>query len=268
MPQRYSAQTIAASPNTEQGLDFDSSMQRLKSANQQAFKQVSKTILDQLGLKNHKIHDAIGDWVDGAENSVVHTIDDPVDYDTAKYASAWIGMLANQKAVLHFSEDDKGPDSMYEVHVPDTDPHNVRKALDAAQIPFRTLIPSKHGTTVMVFDSGRSQRDNIANFAGLYNAVIRESAGRGEFVGDNSDSPTRAAARRTYRSIIADYESGRSRSPASPTESAGPSATTTGGVSPAPTGPTQDLPDLGSPAAPTSPEPAAGPAQPSRQRAA
>ena len=46
--------------------------------------------------------DALGDWSEGVENSILATVHGPVRSEDLRYASAQFGLLANQKQVLIF----------------------------------------------------------------------------------------------------------------------------------------------------------------------
>jgi uncharacterized protein (TIGR02996 family) len=202
---RYASVTFA-SPNTDQNLDFNASFKRMQSPHQAAYRSLAEHLYRQLGL-NGKFRNAIGDWTDGAENSLVHTLEEGGDLEKMKYAAAWLGLLGNQKAVLHFQEKKDGPDSVYEIHLPGAKPEDVRKSLDQHQIAYRTLVPEDGGVRVLVYDQGRQLRPNVSLFAGTHNARVRESTGQGQFIGDSSDSPTRTAARSAYRKLIDAFES-------------------------------------------------------------
>lgn len=195
------AATLAASANTDEGLSFESALNQMRSANQKAFKEIISKASHALGLKPH-LEDAIGDWTDGAEHSVLQRIHEPIDERTSEYLAAWYGLLANQKSVLVFHPKHQGPDSTYEIDLPDTDLAKVRESLNQAGIPFRTIVPTRKGTKVVVYDEGRQLRNNVAQFGEANNADIRESQGQGRFIGGSS----RTQARSKYRRIITAYE--------------------------------------------------------------
>lgn len=197
---------LAFSPNVDD-LSFEDALARSRAGNQKAFKRVVQHINEQVGLKAH-LSDAIGDWSDGAENSILQTITEPVDSKTADYLASWYGLLANQKAVLAFTPLHGGLDSVYQIELPQTDLGQIRKSLDKAGIPFRTLVPSKKGTKVVIYDEKRGLRDQVAAWAGTHNATIRESIGQGRFIG----GATRTAARAEYRKIITAYEAAAGKS--------------------------------------------------------
>jgi hypothetical protein len=193
---------LAFSPSTEENLSFETAYARSRSGNQKAFQKITDHVLGQIGLKG-KSHNAVGDWEDGAENSVLQIIDNPHDPEQMRYAAAWYGLLGNQRAVLHFRPDNAGRDSVYNIKVPETRLDQIRSQLSKVGIPFRTLVPGRNGTQIVVYDQGRQWRDNIGQFAGIYNAPVNETLGSGEYIGGS----TRTAARAKYRSIIKAYES-------------------------------------------------------------
>lgn len=200
-PDEHREALLSLTPNTDD-LNFEEALARTRSSNQKAFKKIVEHINEQIGLKAH-IHNAVGDWSNGAENSLLQSIREPIDPKTTDYLAAWYGLLANQKAVLAFNPHHGGLDSVYEVEVPSTDLKSVRKSLDAAGIQFRTLVPTKKGTKVVLFDAKRENREQVAQWAGEHSATVRESIGTGRFIGDK---PTRTAARAAYRKIITAYE--------------------------------------------------------------
>lgn len=191
---------LAFSPNVDD-LSFEDALARTRSGNQKAFKKIIDHIGEQIGVKP-QTHDAVGDWSDGAENSLLQYFKEPLSADTLDYIGAWYGLLANQKSVLRFQPQHGGLDSVYEIEIPNSDLGQIRKSLDKAGIAFRTLIPTKKGTKIVLFDEHRELRDKVAAWAGTHNAVVRESIGQGRFIG----GPTRTAARREYRKIITAYE--------------------------------------------------------------
>jgi hypothetical protein len=61
------------SPNEQENLHFDEAAKRLNSENQKRFIEISKDVDRQVGLAATP-KGAIGDWADGAENSVLNEI--------------------------------------------------------------------------------------------------------------------------------------------------------------------------------------------------
>jgi hypothetical protein len=191
------------SPNVDEGLTFEQAYQRLRSPNQKAFRQISEDILQTAGVNDYKVYDAVGDWSDGAENSILHVLHNPPAPEVSRYLAAWHGLLGNQKAVLHFTAGE-GQDSVYQVFIPESSANKVRASLDQAGVGYRTVVPAGHGHIVVVYDEGRQLRPNIETLASQYGASVREAPGRGEFIG----GATRTAARAKYRDVIREFESG------------------------------------------------------------
>lgn len=197
------------SPNTDEGLSYEQAYARMGSTNQQNFKKMTADVFRSAGLTDEQVQsfDAIGDWNDGtyigAENSLVHVIKGKQDPNLTKYLASWYGLLANQKGVVHFYGDEEGPDSAYQIHIPDSDTQEIRKKLDKFGVAFRTIVPRGNGNIVLVYDPGRGVRKNINVFAEEYDAVVRETTGRGDFLGGD----TRTHARADYRKRIRQYES-------------------------------------------------------------
>lgn len=197
-----------ASPNQEEGLTFEKAYGRLNSANHKAAKDLSQQLFQAAGLQADS-HSAIGDWSDGAEDSFLHVIKNSPSPDAARYVAAWQGLMSNQKAVLHFTGDDQGKDSVYQIFLPLDSANEVRKVLSREGIQYRTIVPRNGGHVVVVFDEGGALRENVENLGNKFNASVREARGAGEFIG----GATRTAARAEYRRIIRDFESKRTGTP-------------------------------------------------------
>lgn len=164
---------------------------------------------------------AVGDWPNGSEESIVHTAPKGTDYNKLKYLAAWHGISGQKKSVLIFHPNPKGPDSLYHIEHPSTDMGEVRKQLIAAGIHYKTLLPGSKNTKVMVFDPRRANRNNVDQFATLNNLNVEENIGQGEIVGHNGDWNSAGAlpkSRQAYQNIIGAYEqnSNQARNPNNP----------------------------------------------------
>jgi hypothetical protein len=195
------AASLFASPNVYD-LTFDDAYKMSHSGQQKAFKGIVGNFLKQQGIKA-STQDGIGEWSDGAENSVVQEFHEPHPPERMEYIAAWYGLLGNQKAVLTFQPSRDGTDSMYTIEVPEHNIALLRKQMSEHGISFRTIIPRANGIRVIVYDKGRKLRDKVSAFAGVHGASISESTGVGKFLG----SDTRTAARKKYRDVIDAYES-------------------------------------------------------------
>jgi hypothetical protein len=100
------------SPNIEENLTFQQATARLKSDDQARYRVIGQDIDKQIGFQAVP-HNAIGDWSDGAENTIFNEIHNDGDFKQVEYSAALKGMIGNQKAVIPFTVDSKGKDSLY-----------------------------------------------------------------------------------------------------------------------------------------------------------
>lgn len=189
-----------ASPNEQENLTFEQASTNLSTPQQEVFNLTSKILADEVGIKSD-VQNAIGDWSDGAENSVVEEITGEVDFDTVRYMAAVKGNMANQKAVIPFIADSNGNDAVHTVTVKDTIA-NVRKKLDEAGVQFRTLIENKDGVKVVIFDPKLENAEKVGQFADSYGTKEQTNYGTGEFLG----SETREGAIERYGEVIDSFE--------------------------------------------------------------
>jgi len=85
----------------------------------------------------------------------------------------------------------------------------VREQLTSAGIGYKTLLPGKTSTKVIVFDPSRTLRNNVDQFATNNNLNVEENIGQGEIVGHNGDWNSAGAlpkSRQAYQNIIGEYE--------------------------------------------------------------
>jgi hypothetical protein len=195
----------AASPNIEENLKFQDAKKRLSSSAQSAFRDTWEELDKSLGIEGSH-HHAVGDWSDGAENSVLflsHQKD--LSQDAVRYSLAKMGLQADQKAVAHFASSPKGADAMYVFDLPgNTDLNDVRQVLDNAGVKFRTIVPHTSGLQVAVIDIGSKLAENTAiqAVADHYGIDIKFWRGDASFI----EGRSRADARRVYRTIIREYD--------------------------------------------------------------
>jgi hypothetical protein len=191
------------SPNVDENVSFATANKRLHGDDQARFMVISRDVDRQLGLKDDP-RNVIGDWSDGAENSVFNIIRGNVTWDKVRYSAAIKGLIANQKAVIPFIAQKGGPDTVYRMTVKDS-MDGVRKSMDSVGLQFRTLMPNKNGTTdVVVFDQGTELKDKIAEFGDKHGGVdVTTITGKGEFLGSFD---TRTQGRAEYNKVIQAYE--------------------------------------------------------------
>ena len=189
------------SDQASERLSFEQARQRLNSERQERLVTSFEDIDKKLHLDSEHI-DAIGEWADGAENSVfvkvyAGTLED------IRYSAAQKGDLADQKAVIAFKTDKQGPDSMYEFDLK-ADAQHARSILSNAGIQYRTLVPGTGITHIAILDPGSSLGRNLEKLEELqhHDVEIRVYHGHGEFIGGD----TREQGHAAYHAIIDSYE--------------------------------------------------------------
>lgn len=191
-----------SSPNvTENDMTFEQAQEKLRTPEHKVFHQMSAEIDKELGLTSETM-DGVGDWTDGAENSLVSIIKDAPDFDTVAYSAALKGRIGNQKAVLPFMEQAGGKDALYAFDTPYS-MAEARAALDKAGLSLHTLIQTEKGTRILLFDKGLEDDKLIHKFATDYGKGFDYYQGRGEYLGGG----TREEGAAAFNSTINKYES-------------------------------------------------------------
>ena len=194
---------IFASPNEQDESSYADALREVKSDDQRLFKLYGEEIDDLLGLKATE-SDAIGDWEDGAEASLVTQIDGPVDMEKLKLAAALKGVQANQKATLVFSEEEGGPHKLIEMVLP-VEMAEARDILSEAGLGFRTMVPDEKGTKVMIVDDtpDLSAMDAVETIGANYDIdEITITDGTSDIVGDPD---SRREGVKIQRQVIKSY---------------------------------------------------------------
>ena len=186
------------SPNLEEHIDFGVAKKNLDSENQGRFRVVTDEIDEKLGVASVSTS-AVGDWVDGAENSIVS-----LSYGTPpaqlSYSAALKGLFGNQKSVLTFHEGE-GNDAVWIIDT-ELDMKAARSKLGESGIAHRTLVETPTGTRVYIADIGATNTRAIEGFIHEQEAEFQFYAGTAEFIG----ADTRAEASRAYLARISQYE--------------------------------------------------------------
>jgi hypothetical protein len=163
-----------------------------------------------LGYKRGDIRDVIGDWVDGAENSIrTHSEDQP--FDLMQYKGALKGLYDAQKQVLVWNEHPAGDDSLYTLKFKETDPEKVRQTLTDHGLRNRTLeaeTPAGQGVEARIFDDNGGARDGIEKLrkAGALESFTQRN-GQGKWLGDPAGK-SRDVAAHEYRRTLGLLETG------------------------------------------------------------
>ncbi|MEI7985584.1 MAG: hypothetical protein WCI55_08140, partial [Armatimonadota bacterium] len=183
------------SPNVEENIDFETAHSRLNSPKQKELQQFTREA-SKLFLLDVNPKQVIGDWSDGAENSIM-TVVPVTDFGKIKALAAFQGLISKQKAVIPFAYDEKGESAVHNIALP-MGITDARRELGNAGLQFRTLIPQGEKTQVIIFDSDSSLGDTISALIEKHNAAHFTIVGKGEYVGKK----TREEALNDYRAIL------------------------------------------------------------------
>jgi hypothetical protein len=188
---------IFVSPNTG-NLDFPGATKAVAEDAHRKFATKARSV-----AKGAIVADAIGDWVDGAENALTIAYDHPVDTDTVKKVSAQLGLEGQQKAVLYAVRDNNGPATIYELNFPRATIEQVREELSRAGITFRTLVRRGSGVSAFVVDLDSSLHKQVMDvIRGPLAPAVKATRARGEFIGNDTDREAGAAEfRRILREL-------------------------------------------------------------------
>ena len=200
------ASGVAVSPVIED-INFDRARRNLTSADQASFRLTVQEL-----APDAAVFDAIGDWVDGAENSVaaVFTYNKPIAELRRIAASA--GLSRDQKAALWWTTDPDGKDAAHFIVWPkDVSIVNARQAMIDAGLENRTLVQTPDGVQGFVFDGDQQALNKIEQLhEHSTKPSIESSRATGEFIGDYSSVKRpdggreggRAGARQAYRDVL------------------------------------------------------------------
>jgi len=140
----------------------------------------------------------------GTENSVL-TRFNGASFEQIRQSMAEKGLAMNQKAVIPFVFDHKGPDTLYTVPIPrawnPTNLASVRAKLDEHGLDYRTFAHASGNIAVMVYDQGSKLEENIGHLADHYGVADKDvdvHNGHGEFLGGE----TREAGAAAYREVL------------------------------------------------------------------
>lgn len=145
---------------------------------------------------------ALGAWSDGAEHSVLLRVRG--DEESLRYVLSRMGRDAQQKYVIYFHPQPKGPVDLYVLR-PRTGLKNLVKLsneLERAGIPFRTLVPSRSTTEVYIIDLDRDLREKILAAARKLRAQVDKQTGNAKLFGDD----LRDRAKEKFDQEIKNYE--------------------------------------------------------------
>jgi hypothetical protein len=188
---------LLLSPNVDEGLDLAEARRRLSTREHARYRRLAGDILGELGIHQLCVHDALGEWQGGVENSLLVVLAGPADPGTLSCAAACFGLAARQKAVLAFHADPSGPDALVYFEMPGQSLAAVRDLLDRHGLRERTLLRGAGGWRAVVLVSA-SEAATLADLAG---GRLHVQPGRAVLLGE----PTRAGASERYRQVIHAY---------------------------------------------------------------
>jgi hypothetical protein len=184
------------SSNTEDGLSLRQAVDRLTEPAHERCRTLAEKVLRDLSAGPALVHDAIGDWQDGVENSLLVVLPRSPDAGTLRRAAAWFGLIGDQKAVLAFRPEPGGRDVLATLVVPGT-LEEVRGQLTLQGVHDRTILVEADGCRVIVVVEGDRYAE-LALAAAKMNATIERRRGRSELLA----APTRDEARKRYREVL------------------------------------------------------------------
>lgn len=197
------------SPNVREGLTFEQARQALETPRHTGMKRNFEIVDKNLKVQGSS-KSALGDWADGAENTVFWEGRSP-GRDTLIYKEAVKALMSEQKQYIWFEVGKKGADALYEIRYKGIDPVDVKAALQDAGITFKTIGEQK----ALVFNKSGEYFDaqmgakviKAAELLGLDKKSIKTYTGEGGFEGSWLESEgARADAANIYRDIIKAYE--------------------------------------------------------------
>ena len=185
------------SPNTDADLSLEESIRRMGMPEHLRFRRLAARILLELSVGPGQVHDAVGDWDGGVENSLLVVLAQPPDADTLRCAAAWFGLAADQKAVLAFRPDRRGADVLVSIEMSAT-LFEARRLLDDHGLRDRTILVEGEGCRVFVLDEGGRRGGVLAKVAAASKGRLTRQRGHGETLA----GATREEARRRYREVL------------------------------------------------------------------
>ena len=191
---------ILVSPNIKENMNYEEAKKMTDSPEHARAVSIAKDVIKKQQMDG-KIESGVGDWEDGAENSIKIDVKGVKDFDQLQYTASKLGAMLNQKAVVAFQKKKDGPDILHKISA-DKPMDQVRKMLSDNGISFRTMVGDRAKTSVTILDKGSQLTANVAKFLGAINGKSEAVRGVGEFIGGD----TRIAGKKAYKGIIDNYE--------------------------------------------------------------
>src|SRR3954452_16031600 len=202
---RIQPAVIFVSPNTDENLTLDQALAKLNAKEESGLIKEEKTVACKLG-RRFIIQKAIGNWSDGAENSTV--VRGHMTKAESRYAGAWLGRFARQKAVLFFHQYPPGKATLYVLTFPlRYDLPKLSSIMDQEGVEFRTFVPFHHRVVGYVVDLKDELGPKVTAAVTRLRARMKKSRGNAELIGDDS----RERAQEVFTSEISNYEAAHPR---------------------------------------------------------
>jgi len=189
------------SPNTSENLELEEAIKRMNSPEEIQFRDKAVNLSCVVKTKIRAAR-ALGSWSDGAEHTILLRINS--DEPTLRYVLSRMGRDAQQKYVIYFHPQEKGPDDLYILRVPARTRNlaALAKTLNRAGVPFGTFVRSGQTTTIYIIDLERELRAKIRTAARQLRARLSMQTGDADLFGDDS----REQARVKFEQEIKNYE--------------------------------------------------------------
>lgn len=208
--ERYPAAAVAGvfvSPNTTE-LTYEQAKANLASDEQNSLRAVLQEAAPDAKVKN-----AVGDWLDGAENALGALFSTPKTPEELQLVGAKGGLAGKQKMVLWWKHDPNGKSLIHHVSwSKGTSMDTARQSLIDAGFEHRSLLEMDKEDGVIsaiLFDKDVTQLDNVLKLKAHESAPkVRSNPATGDFLGDWND---RDAARVKYEEVIRKTEGGGNR---------------------------------------------------------
>ena len=191
---------ILVSPNIKENMTYDEAVKMTDSSSHASAVSLAKDVVKNQNMEA-KFETGVGDWEDGAENSIKIDVEGAKDFNQIGYTASKLGMLLKQKAVVAFEEKPDGEDTLHRISTK-MGMDQVRKVLSDNGITFRTMVGDRQKTNVTILDKGSQLTSNIENVLGVINGISNATRGFGEFIGGD----TRIQGQKAYRDRISEYE--------------------------------------------------------------
>ncbi len=205
-PEGQKSHSLFVSPNVAEGLTIEQALKALKSPQHQIAKKQYEDIVNRyraLMSQNFRcqLHDSVGDWSDGAENSLHLEIwnADPI---LLKVMAAEMGLVSDppQKAVAFFYPQPNGADIRWR-SILSENLEKIRMELDRVDLQYRTLIPHENAWEIIICGGEKELLHKIKKLPDFFVKSAYYHVGHFEYFGDEN----RQKSGELYRQIIEEF---------------------------------------------------------------